>query len=60
VESVFDLLEMEDGERRELLQLSEPQLEDVARWCNRYPDIAVNHQVRRRARRCVMSVQSAH
>ena len=25
--------------------MSEPQLEDVARWCNRYPDISVNHQV---------------
>lgn len=45
VETVFDLLEMEDDARRELLQMSEPQLEDVARWCNRYPDIAVNHQV---------------
>ena len=27
------------------VQMSEPQLEDVARWCNRYPDISVNHQV---------------
>lgn len=46
VETVFDLMEMEDDARRELLQMSEPQLEDVARWCNRYPDISVNHQVR--------------
>ena len=45
VETVFDLLEMEDEARRELLQMSEPQLEDVARWCNRYPDINVAHQV---------------
>ncbi|KAL4451451.1 hypothetical protein ABPG75_007113 [Micractinium tetrahymenae] len=43
VETVFDLLEMEDYDRRELLQMSEPQLEDVARWCNRYPDINVSH-----------------
>lgn len=41
VEGVFDLLEMEDGPRRELLQMSEPQLEDVARWCNRYPDVSL-------------------
>ena len=41
------MMEMEDAARRELLQaLSEAQLEDVARWCNRYPDIAVSHQVR--------------
>lgn len=24
-------------------QMTEPQLEDVARWCNRYPDINVSH-----------------
>lgn len=27
-------------------QMSEPQLEDVARWCNRYPDISVSYEVR--------------
>lgn len=26
-------------------QMSEPQLEDVARWCNRYPDISVSYEV---------------
>ncbi|PSC69011.1 U5 small nuclear ribonucleo 200 kDa helicase-like [Micractinium conductrix] len=45
VETVFDLMEMEDDARRELLQMSEQQLEDVARWCNRYPDINVAHQL---------------
>eukprot|EP00887_Chlorella_sp_A99_P002917 scaffold6.g2917.t1 len=45
VEGVFDLMEMEDDARRELLQLSEPQLEDVARWCNRFPDISVSYEL---------------
>lgn len=35
----------QDDERRELLQMSEAQLEDVARFCNRYPDIQMAHQV---------------
>ena len=40
------MAEMEEGARQELLALSEPQLEDVARWCNRYPDISVAYEVR--------------
>ena len=39
-------MEMEEGARRDLLKMSDPQLEDVARWCNRYPDIAVSYEVR--------------
>lgn len=39
------LRHLQDDERRELLQLSEAQLEDVARFCNRYPDIQMAHQV---------------
>jgi hypothetical protein len=35
VEHVFDLLELEDEARRELLGMSEGQLQDVARFCNR-------------------------
>jgi len=40
----FLCLEQED-DRRELLQLSEAQLGDVVRFCNRYPDIQMAHQV---------------
>ncbi|EFN58670.1 hypothetical protein CHLNCDRAFT_140958 [Chlorella variabilis] len=36
----FDIVNLEAR-----MQMTEPQLEDVARWCNRYPDINVNHQV---------------
>ena len=38
------LLGQED-DRREVLQLSEAQLADVVRFCNRYPDIQMAHQV---------------
>ncbi len=35
VEHIFDLLEMEDEQRRELLGMSDRQLEEVARYCSR-------------------------
>lgn len=35
----------QEEERRELLQMSDPQLADVARVCNRYPDIELNFDV---------------
>ena len=42
VESVFDLLDAEDGVRQQLLAgLSERQQADVAAACNRYPSIEV-------------------
>ncbi|KAL3734464.1 hypothetical protein ACJRO7_023766 [Eucalyptus globulus] len=45
VETVFDLLEMEDGERQELLQMSDSQLLDIARFCNRFPNIDLTYEV---------------
>ena len=45
VEMVFDVMEMEDDERRQLLQLSEPELRDVARFCNRYPNVDMAYEV---------------
>jgi pre-mRNA-splicing helicase BRR2 len=42
IESVFDVLEADEAARASLLAgLSEAQVEDVARACNRYPSIAV-------------------
>lgn len=35
VASVFDVIDLEDGQRRELLGMSEQQLADVANVCNR-------------------------
>ncbi|KAF6257784.1 RNA helicase, activating signal cointegrator 1 [Scenedesmus sp. NREL 46B-D3] len=45
VSTVFDLVEMEDEDRRELLQLSDRQLDEVTAVCNRYPDISVTTEL---------------
>lgn len=45
MESIFDIMEMEDDERNELLQLTEEQMGDVARFCNKYPNIEMSFDV---------------
>lgn len=45
IETVFDLVEMEDDERRELLNMSESQLLDIARFCNHFPNIDMAYEV---------------
>uniref|UniRef100_A0A673C9P5 U5 small nuclear ribonucleoprotein 200 kDa helicase n=1 Tax=Sphaeramia orbicularis TaxID=375764 RepID=A0A673C9P5_9TELE len=45
VESIFDIMEMEDDDRTALLQLSDAQMADVARFCNRYPNIELSYEV---------------
>ena len=45
VEGVYDLIDMEDDARRELLELSDGQLEDVAEAANRYPSVEVAFDV---------------
>ncbi|XP_076460821.1 U5 small nuclear ribonucleoprotein 200 kDa helicase-like [Babylonia areolata] len=45
LETIFDIMEMEDDERNELLQLTEAQMADVARFCNRYPNIELTYEV---------------
>ncbi|OMO61847.1 hypothetical protein CCACVL1_23206 [Corchorus capsularis] len=45
IESIFDLVEMEDGERRELLQMSDLQLLDIAKFCNRFPNIDLSYEI---------------
>ena len=45
MESIFDIMEMEDEERSALLQLSDGQIADVARFCNRYPNIGLSYEV---------------
>eukprot|EP01117_Protostelium_nocturnum_P002099 TRINITY_DN1273_c1_g1_i6.p1 TRINITY_DN1273_c1_g1~~TRINITY_DN1273_c1_g1_i6.p1 ORF type:complete len:667 (+),score=271.68 TRINITY_DN1273_c1_g1_i6:29-2029(+) len=44
VDSVFGILEMEDDQRNSL-GLSDKQMQDVARFCNRYPNIELDHQI---------------
>jgi pre-mRNA-splicing helicase BRR2 len=45
VESVFDIMDMEDDARNSLLQFSDVQMQDVARFCNRYPNIDLTYEV---------------
>ncbi|EYU30521.1 hypothetical protein MIMGU_mgv1a000041mg [Erythranthe guttata] len=45
VETIADLVKMDDDERRELLQMPDAQLMDVARCCNRLPDIDLTYEV---------------
>ncbi|XP_024003677.1 DExH-box ATP-dependent RNA helicase DExH13 isoform X2 [Eutrema salsugineum] len=45
IENVFDLVEMEDDRRQELLQMSDAQLLDIARFCNRFPNIDLIYEV---------------
>ncbi|KAI8532460.1 hypothetical protein RHMOL_Rhmol11G0215900 [Rhododendron molle] len=45
IETVFDLAELEDDERQELLQMRDPQLMDIARSCNRFPNIDLTYDV---------------
>ncbi|XP_010459790.1 PREDICTED: DExH-box ATP-dependent RNA helicase DExH12 [Camelina sativa] len=45
IETVFDLVEMEDEERQELLSMSDVQLLDIARFCNRFPNIDLTYEV---------------
>ncbi|XP_017759104.1 PREDICTED: putative U5 small nuclear ribonucleoprotein 200 kDa helicase [Eufriesea mexicana] len=45
VETVFDVMELEDDDRNRLLQLSESQMADVAKFCNRYPNIEMSYEV---------------
>jgi len=45
VETIFELMELEDDVRTNLLQMNDRSLQDVARACNRYPNIEVNFEV---------------
>ncbi|ESN94050.1 hypothetical protein HELRODRAFT_102998 [Helobdella robusta] len=45
IDSIFDIIEMEEEERNELLQMSELEKADVARFCNRYPNIELTYDI---------------
>jgi pre-mRNA-splicing helicase BRR2 len=45
IETVFDLIEMQDEDRVDLLKLSTSKLADVAHFCNRYPNIEVSYEI---------------
>merc|ERR1719410_1475737 len=45
VEAVFDIMELEDDIRDKLLEMNQDQMADVARYCNRYPNIELEYDV---------------
>ena len=45
IQGVFDLMDMEDEPRNELLGLSESQMVDVANFCNDYPSLELKASV---------------
>lgn len=51
MENVFDLMELEDEDRSKILNtLSTAQLSDVARFCNRYPNIELQYEIENKDR----------
>jgi pre-mRNA-splicing helicase BRR2 len=45
VDSIYDLIDLDEKKRNKLLSLSAKQLQDVARACNRYPNIDLTYKV---------------
>ncbi|CDR46896.1 CYFA0S26e01288g1_1 [Cyberlindnera fabianii] len=45
VKSVFDLLEIEDDERTEILQLGDRELQKVAEFVNDYPNVELSYKI---------------
>uniref|UniRef100_T1KEB6 Helicase ATP-binding domain-containing protein n=1 Tax=Tetranychus urticae TaxID=32264 RepID=T1KEB6_TETUR len=45
VESIFDIMTLDEDERNALLQLDNAKMADLARFCNRYPSIELNYEV---------------
>jgi len=45
VETVFDLMDMEDDDRNKLLGMSENKLAALAAVCNRYPNVSLEYEV---------------
>ena len=45
IESVFDILTIDDDVRNDLLRLPDDKMADVAVFCNNYPNIEVEHVV---------------
>ncbi|KAH9059761.1 putative RNA helicase [Lactarius vividus] len=44
IASVYDIMEMEDAQRNELLQMDARQMRDVAAFVNSYPTLDVTHE----------------
>ncbi|KAI0258389.1 Sec63-domain-containing protein [Gloeopeniophorella convolvens] len=44
IDSVYDIMEMEDAQRNEVLQMDSQQMRDVAAFVNSYPTLDVSHE----------------
>lgn len=56
VENVFDVIEMDDDLRNEILKMPTSKLSDVAMFCNAYPNIEVNYELESDEVECADSV----
>ncbi|KAI3923489.1 hypothetical protein MKW92_028346 [Papaver armeniacum] len=45
IETLYDLVEMDYDKRQELLQMSDLQLLDISRFCDRFPNIDMTYEV---------------
>lgn len=45
IDTVFDIMELEDDDRSKLLMMTDSQMADVAKFCNRYPNIEMSYEV---------------
>lgn len=45
VETVYDIMSLEDEERDDVLQLEDEQLQDVADFVNKYPNVDVSYEL---------------
>jgi pre-mRNA-splicing helicase BRR2 len=45
VESVFDIMDLDDEERDQLLRLDASKMADVIKFCNSYPNIELNYDI---------------
>eukprot|EP01016_Furgasonia_blochmanni_P049228 TRINITY_DN744_c0_g1_i15.p1 TRINITY_DN744_c0_g1~~TRINITY_DN744_c0_g1_i15.p1 ORF type:complete len:788 (+),score=90.05 TRINITY_DN744_c0_g1_i15:1-2364(+) len=46
INDLADLMQMEDEERIKLLNLSDDEIAEVAKACNRYPNLTVEHKIK--------------
>jgi len=45
IETVFDLMDMEDADRNKLLALSDAKMGQIAAVCNKYPNVTLEYEV---------------
>ena len=46
IDSIFEVMEMEDAERDELLQMSKVHKQDVIHYYHRYPNIEISYDIK--------------